>query len=213
MAAGSSFSIHFIKVKLFYQSAPFFIHHMETSMISSAQYHCVHEHCLKHHTPEFGSCPCLIFVSKFVPLTSSPAVHSHDWEGLLVQLCGYLVTGYSEMQGEVSLLCFSLQNIWILHGEVLCSSCAAQGWACNARELLFPAFPEEASRFKYSVDFIQAPEMLSSLWHPACFFSAVPPDGASSGEGLSWKDVKELQLNCATKEYVHWAETKTEISK
>lgn len=81
------------------------------------------------------------------------------------------------------------------------------------RELLFAAFPEEASRFKYSADFIQALEMLSSLWHPACFFSAVPPDGASSGEGLSWKDVKEVQLNCATKEYVHWAETKAEISK
>lgn len=87
-------------------------------------------------------------------------------------------------------------------------------WASNARELLqFAAFPGEASRFKYSADFIQALEMLSCLWHSACFFSAVPPDGASSGEGLSSKDVKEVQLNCATEEYVHWAKSKTDLKK
>lgn len=50
-------------------------------MLSSAQPHYVHEHCLKHHTPEFSNCPWLIFVSKFVPLTISPAAHSHDWKG------------------------------------------------------------------------------------------------------------------------------------
>lgn len=87
-------------------------------------------------------------------------------------------------------------------------------WASNARELLqFAPFPGEASRFKYSADFIQALEMLSCLWHSACFFSAVPPDGASSGEGLSSKDVKEVQLNCATEEYVHWAKSKTDFKK
>lgn len=46
-------------------------------------------------------------------------------------------------------------------------------------------FQKKPQRLKYCVDFVQAPEMLSSIWHSAWFSSAVPPDGASSGEGLS----------------------------
>lgn len=64
-------------------------------------------------------------------------------------------------------------------------------------------FPEDAQDLKYCFDFIQTPEILSSIWHSAwCFFSAVPSDGASSGEGLSWKDV---QLKHAPEVFIHWA--------
>lgn len=84
-----------------------------------------------------------------------------------------------------------------------------RGWARSAWELLLAAFAEE-SRLRHSADFIQALEMLPSVWHSACFFSAVTPDGPSWGEGQSWKDVKEVQLNCATEEYVYWAKTKTD---
>lgn len=214
LAAGSIFPIHFLKVKLFYQSGPFLVLFTIWKLIwlSSLQHSIMCAWTLPE-TPEFCRCPWLTFVSEFVPLTSSSAVHSHDWEGhqsSCVDTWLWVTQKY-----RVRFSCFVAPCRASEHSTRRCFAAVVQhrDWASNARELLFAAFPGEASRFNYLADFIQALEMLSSLWHSACFSSAVPPDGASSGEELSWKDVKEAQLNCATEEYVHWDKTKTDLKK
>lgn len=209
LAAGSSFSIHFIKVKLFYQSGPFFfIHHMETNMIAlfSTVSLCAwtlpeapHTWILQVSLAHLCVWICALHQQ---PCCSQPWLGRPHSPAVWIPCQGLLrSTGW----GFLALL---LPADPLNDSIRRCFAAAVQhrGWACHARELLFAAF-------KYSADFIQALERLSSLWHSACFFSAVPPDGASSGEGLSWKDVKEVYLSCATKEYIHWAKTKTEIWK